>query len=391
MRKIDVVGVVGAGSMGTGIAQLAAQSGHEVILYDLNEDQLIKSRDQINANLNKLVQKGKLSDAEASVVFGNLRFGQSLGVFSPCDLIIEAVVENLQVKRELFTELEKICCEDTIFSSNTSSLSVASIGSSLKNPNRFLGLHFFNPATLMPLVEVVPAIQTGVDLPKYLIELMYSWGKVPVLAQDSPGFIVNRIARPFYSESLRLLEENLADEVTIDFVMRDLCGFKMGPFELMDFIGHDVNFAVTCSIYQACWHEARYKPSFIQQRLVEAGYLGRKSGRGFYIYHERSQDVRNPIADSSLHQLIKERILFMLFNEAADAWYYRIASAEDIDLAMTKGVNYPKGLLQWAEEVGVHYIVEKMDEWFEWYKDSRYRCSPGLRMMAGDGKSFFNT
>ena len=220
-------------------------------------------------------------------------------------------------------------------------------------------------------------------------EIIDSWGKLTVLAKDTPGFIVNKVARPFYSEAIRIYEEGIADVPTIDWAMTELGGFTMGPFTLMDFIGHDVNYVVTETVFQAFYYDRRYTPSFTQKRLVEAGHLGRKSGRGFYDYSEQPNPPK-PNKDKVLAQQIVNRIVLLLINEAADTLHYRIASAEDIDLAMTKGVNYPKGLLKWADEMGIQQCVENLDMLFDEYHEERYRCSPLLRKIAKANKRFFN-
>ena len=251
-----------------------------------------------------------------------------------------------------------------------------------------IGIHFFNPAPLMKLVEIIPAVQTGKETLGRTVDLIQSWGKTTVVAKDTPGFIVNRVARPFYGEALRILEEGLADVPTIDWAMTDLGGFRMGPFTLMDYIGHDVNYTVTETVFESFFYDPRYKPSFTQKRLMEAGYLGRKSGRGFFDYRE---GVKNPepTKDKKLGKQIVWRILVMLINEAADALYLNIASRDDIELAMTKGVNYPKGLLQWADEKGINHCVTTLDRLHGEYLEDRYRCSPLLRRMAREGKRFF--
>jgi 3-hydroxybutyryl-CoA dehydrogenase len=251
-----------------------------------------------------------------------------------------------------------------------------------------LGIHFFNPAPLMKLVEIIPAIQTEFDILQEARKTVDNWHKLTVIAKDTPGFIVNRVARPFYGEALRILEEGLADEATIDWAMTELGGFRMGPFTLMDYIGNDVNYVVTETVFQSFFYDPRYKPSFTQKRLAEAGYLGRKSGRGFYNYGEDAVNPE-PNKDEKLGQEIVSRIVAMLINEAADALYLNIASRDDIDLAMTKGVNYPKGLLQWADETGIKQCVEGMDALYNEYLEDRYRCSPLLRKMARDGRCFY--
>jgi 3-hydroxybutyryl-CoA dehydrogenase len=301
-------------------------------------------------------------------------------------LVIEAIVENLEVKRKLFSELESIVSEQTILASNTSSLSIASIAASCQKSERVIGIHFFNPAPLMQLVEVIPAVQTNDATLQKAVEIISSWKKTVAVAKDTPGFIVNRVARPFYSEAIRLYEEGVADFATIDAAMKTQGNFRMGPFELMDFIGHDVNYIVTETVFTAFYFDPRYKPSFSQKRLLEAGFLGRKSGRGFYDY---SQEMPQPTGNESLSQSIFERVLVMLINEAADALFLNIASAQDIDNAMTKGVNYPKGLLAWADELGIDWCVQKLDALYDEYREDRYRCSPLLRRMARENKTFY--
>ncbi|MGB3548433.1 MAG: 3-hydroxyacyl-CoA dehydrogenase family protein, partial [Saprospiraceae bacterium] len=297
------------------------------------------------------------------------------------ELVVEAIVEDLGVKKTVFEQLDRLVGPDTVLATNTSSLSVTSIAAACQHPERVIGLHFFNPAPLMALVEVVPALQTAADLPARMTDLMRSWGKTPVVVKDTPGFIVNRLARPFYGEALRIYEEGVADPATIDWAMTELGGFRMGPFALMDYIGHDVNYAVTSSVFEAFYYDPRYRPAFSQLRLVEAGYLGRKAGRGFYRYSEAGKPMNLPAPneDRELGERILRRILLLLINEAADALYLNIASREDLDLAMTKGVNYPKGLLAWADEIGREIVVTELDELERRYREDRYRASVGLR------------
>ena len=382
------VSVIGSGTMGSGIAQVAATSGCQVKLFDLNNEALIKSKISLEKVLNRLIEKQKIDAAEKNRIQNNISYVNTLNDLSDSDLVIEAIVENLEVKRKVFSELESLVSENTILASNTSSLSITSIAASCQKPERVIGIHFFNPAPLMQLAEVVPAIQTSEEVLNKTVQTISDWKKVVAVAKDTPGFIVNRVARPFYSESLRILEEGFADMATIDWSLKEIGGFKMGAFELMDFIGHDINYVVTETVFTAFYFDTRYKPSLTQKRLVEAGYLGRKSGKGFYNYAENAAVVK-PTEDKAKAQQIFDRVLVMLINEAADALFLNIASAKDIDNAMTKGVNYPKGLLAWADEKGINWCVERLDELYNEYHEDRYRCSPILRRMNKENKTFF--
>lgn len=375
--------------MGSGIAQVAAQNGHEVVLVDLNEQILHSSKQKLEQILSRLVEKGKISEDERNAIIGRIAYEYDVHDFKDCDIVIEAIIEDLEIKKAVFTKLEQICKKDCILASNTSSLSIASIGACLEDPREIIGIHFFNPAPLMPLVEIIPAVQTSEETLEAAKALIDSWGKVTVVCKDTPGFIVNRVARPFYGEALRIYEEGVADFATIDWAMTELGGFRMGPFTLMDYIGNDVNYAVTESVFQAFYYDPRYKPSFTQKRHSEAGYLGRKSQRGYYDYAEGAE-VKEPTKDKVLGEYIFERILVMLINEAIDALFLNIASKEDIDLAMTNGVNYPKGLLSWADELGLEFVLSKLEDMFNEYGEDRYRPSPLLRRMVKDGRTFFN-
>lgn len=372
------IGIIGSGTMGAGIAQVAATHGNQVIVVDSNQTALQKAEAGLLVTLEKLSAKGKLSAERAAQIAGNISWNGSPESLSDADLVIEAIVENLEVKQQLFANLEGIVRESCILASNTSSLSITSIASVCRKPERVVGLHFFNPAALMELVEIVPALQTNAAVTDTAREIIDSWNKKTVVAKDTPGFIVNRIARPFYSESIRLYEEGIADIATIDYALRTYGGFKMGAFELMDLIGHDVNYTVTETVWRSFYYDQKYTPSFAQKRLVEARWHGRKSGRGFYNYAENAvQPAAN--TDEALCRSIAERVIVMLIHEAAHALYLNIASRGDIELAMTKGVNYPKGLLQWGNEWGTAKVAAKLDELYEWYHEDRYRCSPLLR------------
>lgn len=374
MQKI---GVIGAGAMGSGIAQVAATSGAMVTLFDAQPAALEKASKQLKVTFDKLVEKGKLTAEQATAIRSRIFIAENLSSLSECDLVIEAIIENLDIKKKLFAELEKIVSSDCVLASNTSSLSITAIASACNKADRVLGIHFFNPAPLMPLVEIIPALQSDKNIAQSCYDLMKAWGKTPVMAKDTPGFIVNRVARPFYGEALRIYEEGIADMATIDQAMRE-GGFKMGPFELMDLIGNDVNYAVTESVFAAFYYDPRYKPSLTQKKMVEAQWLGRKTNKGYFDYFEGAEKPA-PSDDAALKQTIFQRVLVMLINEAYDALYLNIASAYDIDLAMTKGVNYPKGLISWAEELGTDHCEKLLDHLHEYYKEDRYRCSPGLR------------
>lgn len=382
------IGVLGSGSMGSGIAQVAATAGAKVVLCDNNPEALERASQQLQKILNRLVEKGRIDDPTAKAIFGRIYFSENINDFADCEMVVEAIVENLDIKKTVFTKLESIVSPACILASNTSSLSIASIAAACQHANRVLGIHFFNPAPLMKLVEIIPAIQTDIAVMERARRLVDDWGKLTVLAKDTPGFIVNRVARPFYGEALRILEEGLADVPTIDWAMTALGGFRMGPFTLMDYIGNDINYTVTETVFKAFYYDPRYKPAFTQKRMSEAGYLGRKSGRGYYDYSEGATKAAAN-EDKILGDRILSRIVIMLINEAADALYLRVASRDDIDLAMTKGVNYPKGLLRWADEKGIANCVKMMDDLYHEYLEDRYRCSPLLRKMARDGQTFY--
>lgn len=388
------IGVLGAGAMGTGIAQVAAVHGHPVVLADANGPAVVKAREAIRRQFSRDVEKGRMEAgaAEAAgerIEAATLEDGAGLHAFGTCDLVIEAIVEDLGVKRDAFARLERATPPGAILATNTSSLSVTAIAGGLARPGRVVGMHFFNPVPLMPLVEIIPGLATDEEVTHAVRDLATRWSKVPVVAKDTPGFIVNRIARPFYGEALRIYEEGLASQATIDWAMRELGGFRMGPFELMDLIGNDVNFAVTTSVFEAMFYDPRYRPSITQQRQVEAGLLGRKSGRGYYDYAEGAE---TPAAeqDRELGQRIADRIVAMLINEAADALFLGIATREDLDLAMTRGVNYPKGLLAWADELGPATVLQRLEALQGEYGEDRYRPSPLLRRLVKSRRTFFD-
>lgn len=384
-KEKECIGVIGAGAMGSGIAQVAAQCGHEVVLVDQNQSALDKSQKNLASVANRLIEKERWTVEFSQEVQQSIVRTTDWNQLKPCTWIIEAIVEDLAVKTDVFRKLEAIVDSTAVLASNTSSLSLTAIAGKLSNPERFVGLHFFNPAPLMALVEVIPALQTNPDLVTRAMEQMRSWNKTPVKAKDTPGFIVNRVARPFYGEALRIVEEGLASPQAVDAAMK-ACGFRMGPFELMDLIGNDVNYAVTQSVFEAFYYDPRYRPSLIQKQFVDAGWLGRKSGRGYYHYESESTDKQ--IVDISSLEWISERIIAMLINEAAEALYLNIASASDLDTAMTRGVNYPKGLLAWANERGIDATLEVLKGLQEHYGEDRYRPSILLKQMAANQALF---
>ena len=381
------ISIIGSGTMGIGIAQIASEHKHKVIIYDKSKKALKSAKEKLEKVLNRLIEKQKIDKKESKRILTNIKFSDSIKEIEKAEIVVEAIIEDLGIKKDMFQKIENLVSDKCIIATNTSSISITSIASACKRPERVIGMHFFNPAPLMPLVEIIPAIQTSSDTIKKTMTLSESWKKTTVLCKDTPGFIVNRLARSFYSESIRIFEENIANKETIDWAMKELGGFRMGPFELMDYIGNDVNYKVTETVFNEFYFDQRYKPSITQKRLVEAGYYGRKSGRGYYNYSEKTD--LNIDKNRELGKKIVWRVLCMLINEAIDALYLKIASKEDIDKAMKNGVNYPKGLLEWGDEIGHRIILDEINKLRKTYSEDRYRPSPLLIFLSNNEKKIF--
>lgn len=486
-----VVAIIGAGTMGAGIAQVAAAAGHPVRLYDQQRDVVQRGIDRTGKGLDKLVERGKMSRQDVDALMSRITPADRLEDLADAGLVIEAIIEDRDIKTGLFQTLESLCREDCILATNTSSISVTAIGAGLARPERLVGMHFFNPAPVMKLVEVIRGLATDPAIAEVIHKTAMAWGKVAVHARSTPGFIVNRVARPFYAEGLRIVEEGGASVAEVDACLKGSTGFRMGPFELMDLIGNDVNYAVTCSVHDAFYQDTRFRPSLLQAEIVAAGRLGRKSGRGYFDYSEgatqaplqtlepgprpkrvrlmgrlgiahalkrrslaagieleqctgegylmidgiciRPSDGRSAtqMAAESRHDdtvifdlaadydhvsflaiavadqasddaldiatgffdalgiecvliddipgMICLRTVCMLANEAADAVGKQVASESDVDLAMQFGVNYPRGPIEWARQIGLGCVVETLDNLSMHYQESRYRVSSWLR------------
>ncbi len=383
-----IVGVAGSGAMGSGIAQVAAKAGHKVIVFDSDPRALDRAKSVMGKDFEKLISKGKITREASEQIIGEITYANSAEALSACGIVIEAIVENLEIKKELFQTIEKFVDANCILATNTSSLSIVAVASACRERSRVIGIHFFNPAAIMPLVEIIPAFTTNQNVIEASRQIIGSWDKVTVLAKDTPGFIVNRIARPFYGESIKMFEEDFASIETIDWALKEYGGFIMGPFELMDFIGNDINYKVTETVWEQMFYDSRYRPSLTQKRLYEAGLFGRKTGHGYYSYQENVV-VNLPDINEEKGKYIFDRVIAMLVNEAADALFLKIATRDDIDLAMTKGVNYPIGLLRWADRIGIERILNVLLQLQNDFGEDRYRPSLLLKKMVTEGKTFY--
>ncbi len=396
MTAVERVGVVGAGTMGAGIAQIAALGGYETRLHDPVSAALEAGVERVRGDLTKGAQRGRWSEDDAEAASSRLGRAASLGDLAGCDLVVEAAPEDLALKRELFAALATACGPDAILASNTSSLPVTAIAAETPNAERVVGMHFFNPPALMRLVEVVATERADEDALEATTEVGRRMGRTPIRAKDSPGFIANRLARPFSLESLRMLAEGVADAPTIDRVVRLGGGFRMGPFELIDLIGLDVNLSVARSFYSQGGEPERWRPSAIQERMVGEGLLGRKSGRGFYKYGDgphREADPELGIDAPTLDPAELARIdpaaaaiLLRLFaqiaNEAAFALEEEVGSPADMDTAMRLGFNWPSGPLELTELIGAGSATSLLEELCE-QNGGAYRPAP--RLLAAGG------
>ena len=375
------VGVVGAGTMGAGIAESAALAGMSVVVLDIGEDALERGRRTVEKDLDRRVKKGRISEAERLEILGRISTTTSIEDLSGTSLVVEAVVEDLDLKRKVFADLERVVGPDAVLASNTSSLSVAGIAAGTERPGRVVGMHFFNPVPAMKLVEVVTGPSTGPEAVRRTEEMAERLGKTPIRVSDTPGFVVNRVARPFYLEALRILEAG-GEAREVDAALRE-AGFRMGPLELADLIGMDVNLAVSESLFERYYYQPRFRPSFLQRSMVEAGLLGRKSGRGFYDYGGEGQgEAEGPESSGE----IALRVLSCIVNEAFLTLAEGVATAEDIDRAMKLGANYPKGPFEWVEEIREDVIVRKLDALREAHGDA-YIAAPMLRARARGERS----
>ena len=396
----NVIGVLGAGTMGSGIAQLAARSGARTLLHDPIPEALARGLEKARDGLRKEAAKGRLTQEQAQGAGERLQAVDDLATFAPCELVIEAVPERLDLKHELYRQLSEIVGEQCVLASNTSSLLITAIAAGASNPERVVGMHFFNPAPVMRLLEVVAGVESSTEALALATATGEAMGKTVIRAHDGPGFLVNRCNRPFGLEALRLLQERIADIETIDRIVRMEGGFRMGPFELMDLVGIDTGLEISKSFYEQSFGEPRWRPSPIAARYVAAGRYGRKSGRGYYDYSsdpyrppdpDPDPNPNPPGADATVAPAVGgvlERIVCQVINECAFALGEGVGSAQDIDTGMMLGLNYPRGPLAWADEIGLDHVLAVLDGLWEEYREERYRPAPALRRLVRDGGAF---
>jgi 3-hydroxybutyryl-CoA dehydrogenase len=395
-RPAETIGVLGAGTMGSGIAQLAARSGARTLLHDPIADALARGARRARDGFAKEAAKGRLSAAESDAAAARIEPVEDLAAFAACELVIEAAPERMELKHELYARLSReIVGAECVLASNTSSLLVTAIAAAATHPGRVVGMHFFNPAPVMRLLEVVAGEQSDERSLALAHATGEAMGKTVIRAHDGPGFLVNRCNRPFGLEALRLLQERIADIETIDRIVRVEGGFRMGPFELMDLVGIDTGLEISRSFYEQSFYEPRWRPSPIAVRYVAAGRYGRKSGRGYYDYSSdpyRPPDPDPPAADAGAKAKpatggVLERIVCQVINECAFALGEGVGSAQDIDTGMVLGLNYPRGPLAWADEIGLDHVLAVLDGLWEKYREERYRAAPTLRGLVREGRT----
>lgn len=395
MNEISTIAVLGAGTMGAGIVQVVAEAGLAVLVHDPQEGATERAQHRIEGFLGRKVEKEQLSADEATAAASRIQPAGSLEELGAADLVVEAIPEELELKRDAFRRLDAVADEATILATNTSSLSVTRIASATSRPGRVIGMHFFNPVPLMALIEVIAGPTTDPEVTDTVALLARRLGKTPVVAADTPGFIVNRIQRGYYLEACRILEGGLADVRTIDEAMRGI-GFRLGPFELADVVGTDVNLAAGLAIFEGFFGDPRYRPAQVQRRVVDAGRLGRKSNAGYYEYGAEGAQgacwpalARTPLLPALDDPQIEARILAAIVNEAASAVADGVAAPDAIDTAMQLGTNWPEGPLAWGERIGLLSVVNTLDALHASEPDGRYRVVPLLRSIGAAGGSFF--
>ena len=390
LSRDSAVAVIGAGAMGSGIAQVAATAGHPVALVDAVTGAVEEAVARIIASLQRQEAKGRISSAQLEEIVERITPVESVAGLPPCGLVVEAVREDLETKRALFTRVAASQPADAVLATNTSSLDITAIAAGIPGPDRVIGLHFFNPPAAMRLVEVIGGAESAAEVLEAATELMRAWGKAPVRCTSTPGFIVNRVARPFYGEAQRMLMDGVADPATLDAAVRS-AGFRMGPLELTDFIGQDVNLAVGTSVWEQTGRDPRYEPTALQQQLVAAGHLGRKSGQGVYRYGPDGTALDAVPDEARVAALLAgpletnplARTLAMLVNEAVDLVHRGEATADDVDTAMTLGTNYPRGPIAWGRDIGYAVVAEQLAALDRAFPGGRYRPSPAL----GEGEA----